>query len=336
MAARRNRRGPGSTAGQRMRSFSRSVMRHYASALPEIPMIPEPQGPPAPSWTAPPTATETVPQGIASAPLPFDTAISPPDQAPLLPLAETPVTAVTPPSVQRDTQPAVRPPAATGPDGKPLMYKGQPIPVSDEPTPPALKELLRRDRERAAAVQRLTEERAPQLKAEMPASDDPDVPHSSRLRRRGSADVDYIQTKALTDHREPGDQASKVPPKTPKAGRESEQKPAASRDDDDDANEGDGAPFPEPLVGAPAADSLQRGVDIPASPDSLPFTFPNDAPSPSDNPASLPVLQRDSEPDQTLFVPESPLTPRPVSPEIQPPTPAQPVQRQADLPQHPQ
>lgn len=318
-----------------MRSFSRSVMRHYAAGLPEIPTVAEPQGPPPPVWTAPPIATETPPQAVTSAPLPFDSAVIPPVSAPLLPPTDTTFSAVTPPSVQRDPQPAAPPPIATGPDGKPLMYKGQPIPVSDEPTPPALRELLRRDRERAATVQRLTEERVPQLKADLPVSDDPDLPHSSRLRRRGSADVDYIQTKALNDHREPGDTASKVPPKTPKAGRESEQKPAASPDDDDDANEGDGASFPESLVGSPAADSLQRGADGPPPSDSLPFAFQNDVQSPAENPAVLPVLQRQPEPDRTSFVPDFSPAPEPASFEIQNPPSAQPVQRQAAEPPAP-
>ena len=99
-----------------------------------------------------------------------------------------------------------------------------------------------------------------------------DTPRPSRIRRRGSAEVDYIQTKALADKREPGDTAADPTPNI-KAPPAPEKQETQSLDNADEANEDgfdiDGAtPFEAPTDAAPpltpSAD-ISTASDAPAS-----------------------------------------------------------------------
>src|SRR5690606_25682721 len=101
MADRHSRRKPGMTVGQRMRDFSRSVMRHYAP-LPDdaaTPPMPAPSAPAASNASLQTDAADINTQYIASAPLPFDVPAAE-QAAPLLPPAELPVYAPDPPLPQ--------------------------------------------------------------------------------------------------------------------------------------------------------------------------------------------------------------------------------------------
>ena len=350
MAVRDSRRKPGMTVGQRMRDFSRSVMRHYAPLPGDGAPAPQAVPPassvaPPPNWAEPADTAPAEPQFVATAPLPFD-APAAEQAAPLLPPAELPVYAPDPPlpqyvvpatpapSIQRTEQPAQ--PAgdiAIGPDGRPLLHNGKPIPVDPDPTPSALLELMQRQRQRDAEVQRLKEERTEILKAELPpAPEDSDAPRSSRIRRRGSADVDYIQTKALADKREPGDTAADPKPnvKTP---REPEQREVQSLDDDDESN-GDGAgsaSFEAPtdaaspvtqssdISTASDAPAVQRVPDIETPAPFIPFDAPLDAPLAE--PEAMPEVSPRAQP---FAEPQAP------APLDAPPAPSVAVQRQPD------
>lgn len=345
MAVRDNRRKSGMTVGQRMRDFSRSVMRHYAPLPDDSIIVPasEPSAPSRPEIAPLAETSEVNTQFVASAPLPFDTPATE-SAAPLLPPAELPVYAPDPPlpqyvvpatpapTVQRTEQPArTAGDIAMGPDGRPLMHNGRPIPVDHDPTPPALLELIRRDRERSAEVQRLKEERIEKLKTELPpAPEDADAPRSSRIRRRGSAEVDYIQTKALADKREPGDTAADPKPNN-KSPREPEKPEAPSLDDDDESsgNDAESSSFELPTDAAspvtPSADisttgaspAVQRVPDIETPAPFIPFDVPVDAPI--DAPIAEPVV-----------VPESSPEPHAPVPAEVPPAPPVAVQRQPD------
>jgi hypothetical protein len=351
MAGRDSRRRPGMTVGQRMRDFSRSVMRHYASLPDDLPNISPsvPQASPVvspPDWTEPAETPAADTQMIASAPLPFDAPITE-RTASLLPSADLPVYAPDPPlpqyvvssepsapPIQRTEQPAQ--PAsnvAVGPDGRPLIYKGKPVPVDPDPTPPALLELMQRQRQRDAEVQRLKEERSEKLKAELPPTpEDADVPRSSRIRRRGSADVDYIQTKALADKREPGDTGA-PPAKNVKSPREPEKQESQALDDDDESN---GDTVGSPPLDAPtdAAPSSTQPADISTVSDSLavqrvPDTGIHTPSIPFDAPIDAPLV----EPDVTPEIPQPPqpfAEPQSPVPTDVPAAPLMAVQRQTE------
>ena len=131
MADRDSRRKPGMTVGQRMRDFSRSVMRHYAPLPDDSAGVQTPASQPAalsPSSIPPIGTPEVNPQFVTSAPLPFDMPAT--EQAePLLPPAEPPVYAPDPPlqqyvvpssllRVQRTEQPVQPAVSRVGPDGR--------------------------------------------------------------------------------------------------------------------------------------------------------------------------------------------------------------------------
>lgn len=344
MADRHSRRKPGMTVGQRMREFSRSVMRHYAP-LPDA-SAPEPSHTPLTPTPPPVEAPDAGTQFVTSAPLPFDTPAAeqaspflPPDERPVYapdpPLPQYVVPSTPPaPVVQRTEQPA-RPAGdiAIGPDGRPLLHNGKPIPVDSDPTPPALLELIQRQRQRDAEVQRLKEERSEKLKAELPpAPEDSDAPRSSRIRRRGSADVDYIQTKALADKREPGDTAADPKPNV-KSPREPEQQESPPLDDGGESNE-DGADSPSIEVptdsASPVTDpsgistasnapAIQRDFEAETPVPSIPFDNPIDAPLAE--PAFMPHV---SELELPYAAPEFPVA------NDAPPAPPIAIQRQPD------
>lgn len=84
------------------------------------------------------------------------------------------------------------------PEGVPRTWNGQPIPVSNTPTPPALKAWIQREREREVRRKEILAERKDKLLSELPPPpEDPNAPRGRRLRPRGHTGVDYVNTASL-------------------------------------------------------------------------------------------------------------------------------------------
>ncbi|MCU0475783.1 MAG: hypothetical protein MUC99_06695, partial [Anaerolineae bacterium] len=164
MSSKRQRR-PFVSIGMLMRRFSRALTQRYLGDAP----LPEPEPeisdelPEAPATPTRPVArpvASSIDEAIRAAERPTPRPAAPrpvaPKPAPPKPVAPTVQPAPPAPApVQRAPEPpapaAPQPVTASGdnwPEGVPRTWNGQPIPVSNTPTPPALKAWIQRERER--------------------------------------------------------------------------------------------------------------------------------------------------------------------------------------------
>ncbi len=265
MAVLGRRRGTSGTMGTRMRDFSRSVMRHYGhfteDAQPDAAV-------PAPRWSAGlqhPTPSAPSPS-LQRVPVDFATDTTGYGQPPLLPIDPiTPnpsPTAPVPEYVPREVFVAQPRSEATVQRAEaddtadetspshtlPTEYQGRAIPVDARPVDPAIKRHMQLTRQREAKVVQNREQRLDRLLSEVPEPPAPDetASHSGRrIRPRGHIGVEYVQTKALADKREPTDHApsfaSEPTPREPEPKPESTQRSVSTDDDEVSSTAADAA-----------------------------------------------------------------------------------------------
>jgi len=164
----------------------RAAERPTASSRPK----PRPAAPqPAPPRPVSPLQA-AAPQPVNPAPQPI--AQRAPDSGPAA--QPTP-----PPMPSAPPQPAAAQPSGIEwPEGVPRTWNGSPIPISNTPTPPALKAWIQRERDREVRRKEILAERKDQLLSQLlPQPEDPNAPRNTRLRPRGHAEVDYINTDSL-------------------------------------------------------------------------------------------------------------------------------------------
>ncbi|GIK28270.1 MAG: hypothetical protein DWB44_07365 [Chloroflexi bacterium] len=248
-----------------MRDFSRSVMRHYGhfteDAQPDAAV-------PAPRWSAGlqnPTPSAPSPS-LQRVPVDFATDTTGYGQPPLLPIDPiTPnpsPTAPVPEYVPREVFVAQPRSEATVQRAEaddtadetspshtlPTEYQGRAIPVDARPVDPAIKRHMQLTRQREAKVVQNREQRLDRLLSEVPEPPAPDetASHSGRrIRPRGHIGVEYVQTKALADKREPTDHApsfaSEPTPREPEPKPESTQRSVSTDDDEVSSTAADAA-----------------------------------------------------------------------------------------------
>jgi|GEM_PF-4744239 len=176
-----------STVDDAIRAAERSTPSSRPTARPAAPK-PAPPRPVAPKpMSAPPPASQPVAQRAADS---------------------TPATPPAPLSPAQSAAPAPSAPSQIEwPEGVPPTWNGSPIPISNTPTPPALKVWIQRERDREIRRKEILAERKDQLLSQLPPQpEDPNAPRNTRLRPRGHAGVDYINTDSLRG----GEEAPKV------------------------------------------------------------------------------------------------------------------------------
>ncbi|MBK9121809.1 MAG: hypothetical protein IPM16_01620 [Chloroflexi bacterium] len=315
-----------------MRDFSRSVMRHYSP--PSTETTSRPASVPAPRWSAGlqdpvPSALPPAVQRTTAESTPEATGFGQPPLLPIDPIGTAPPAAPSVPEyVPREVfvaQPRSAAPIqrAEGDDTAtetlpshdlPTEYQGQAIPVDSRPVDPAIKRHMQLTRQREAKVVQNREQRLDRLLSEVPEPPAPEetATHSGRrIRPRGHIGVEYVQTKALADKREPTDHApSSTPEPTP---REPEPRPESvqrseSTDDDEVSTSApsDAGTNPDAIQRAIEAAEAPSAHEPPTSDAAGPAETNSPDASPSEQSAASPSIQRAVSVDEALAFDDEP------------------------------